>query len=297
MHFARPLFQMNVRLSKSTGLVSGIAALCGLVQADPLIFSEAGPALADIQDTIDAFRVSASDSGGVAVDNGVGGGPYDNGIRHIDWNLVGPSAATPNTMPGDYFATTVPVGANIATTGVGLRVSALPGEGPELRFGDINPQYSTIFQAAGDNRVFAPELSTVTDVRFTLPSAPGSPAWVNGFGAVFFDVDGAAGTEPTSIEFWDINGRSLGHTRVPVSDSGVSFLGVRFDPGVHVGLVRITSGNIPLLPGIDDGLGGVVDIVAMGSFFFSEPMAIPEPTPLALGLLGLFGLAVCRRRS
>jgi hypothetical protein len=45
----------------------------------------------------------------------------------------------------------------------------------------------------------------------------------------------------------------------------------------------------------DGGLGGLADAIAMGPFFFSEPLAIPEPGTAALLSLGLLGLLWRRR--
>jgi hypothetical protein len=178
-------------------------------------------------------------------------------------------------------------------------VSARSGESLLPRFGDINLQYPTIFQSfGGGERLFTPVLSTVTDVRFFLPGTPTAPAWVSGFGAIFLDVDNAGGLASTTLEFWDIDGRSLGHWHAEAASDGVSFLGVTFDPDVHVGRVRITNGNIPPYPGIDDGLAGIVDVVALGPFYFSEPMVIPEAGSgalLALGLGVLLGFRSPRR--
>jgi hypothetical protein len=278
---------MSVDWGKIVGMAVGICASGMGLRAGAVVFSEAGPTGADLMDTVEAFRVALSNTGDVAVDNGLGGGPYTDGLRHVDWDLVPTEQATPNSMNGDFFNSTAPVGVNMTTLGSGFLVSAKPGEGPELRFGDINPQYTTIFQPFGGDRLFTPVLSTVTDVTFFLPGSPSSSAWVSGFGAIFLDVDNPGGLNATTIEFWDIDGKALGHWHVEAADNGVSFLGVKFDPNVHVGRVRITNGNIPPYPGLDDGLGGVVDIVAMGPFWFSEPMAIPEPGTLALSLTGL----------
>lgn len=265
--------------------------------AAPVVFSDAGAGAADIADTVEAFRVQLSQTGGTVVDNGVGGGPFTTGIRHVDWDLVPAVYATPDTMPGDFFNTDAPVGVVLSTFGEGFLVSAKPGEGLPLRFGDINPQYETIFQSFEGNRLFSPNLSTITDVTFFVPGDPDFPAFVRGFGAVFSDVDNPGGLRPTALEFWNINGKSLGYFQVEAADNGLSFLGVWFDGPEAIGRVRITNGNVPPFPGVNDGADpmGVVDIVALGPLFFSEPLAIPEPGTGTLLGLGLLGLLIRRR--
>lgn len=279
---------MNVAAGKAVTVGAALLTTIAPAQAAPVIFSDAGDSAADIADTVEAFQARLSQTGGTVVNNGVGGGPFTTGIRYVDWDLVPAAHATGDTMPGDFFNTEVPVGVVLSTFGEGFLVSAKPGEGLPLRFGDINPQYETIFQGFEGDRLFSPNLSTITDVTFYVPGDPDFPAFVHGFGAVFSDVDNPGGLRPTALEFWDTNGRSLGHFQVEAADNGLSFLGVWFDGPEAIGRVRITNGNVPPFPGTNDGLNGV-DIVALGPLFFSEPLAIPEPgtgTLLALGMLG-----------
>lgn len=276
---------------------SALLADVASVHAGAVVFSAAGASQVDIQTTIEDFRLATSESGDEAVDNGVGGGPFQSGLRHIDWDVVPSDVAKSERLPGDFFSTSVPVGANLSTLGTGLRVSALPADALALRFGDLEPSYTATFAAYGVHRLFAPVNSTVTDIRFSVPGSPETPAVVNGFGAIFADVDQPLGLQTTLVEYWDISGQLLGYYQVPPKDNGVSFLGVHFDGPEQVARVRITSGNIPLVSGVDDGLGGVVDLVAMGQFFYSEPMAIPEPTTRILFAGGLAALLVSTRRN
>ncbi len=275
------------------GWAAALAALSVSVQAAPVIFSDAGATPADILDTVEAFKVQISQTGPVAQNNGVGGGPFSVGFRQINWDQVPTAFATPNFMPGDYFNTAVPVGAVLSTTGNGLRVSAKTGEGLPLRFGDIQPSYETTFQSYDGERIYAANLSTVTDVRFYVPGDPTTPAFVHGFGLVFTDVDKSP---LASLQFYDVNGNFLGGFSAPAANNGLSFLGVWFNAAEQIGRVRIFAGSPPLMPGIDDGgMGGLADVIAMGPFFFSEPLAIPEPGPAALLSLGLLGLLWRRR--
>jgi hypothetical protein len=106
------------------------------------------------------------------------------------------------------------------------------------------------------------------DVIFFVPSTP-RKATVNGFGAVFTDVDRA---DSTKIEYFGAGNKLLFRYFVPnVSNSkeSLSFLGVLFDQGERVYRVRITSGNAPLSFNNNDG--GAKDIVAMDDFIYGEP--------------------------
>jgi hypothetical protein len=157
-----------------------------------------------------------------------------------------------------------------------------------------NATYST-FSAFSALRLFSPVESNITDVTFTLPGSPTTPAYVTGFGAVFSDVDLA---DTTSIEFFDLSGAPLiaSGWSVPTSPGGLSFLGVIFDAGEQIGRVRITTGNTA--PGPNES--GVVDVVMMDDFLYSEPQtAIPEPTSMLLVGASLAGLVsvVRKRRS
>ncbi len=284
-------------------LLSGAVAFAFLTpssHAGAVVFSDAGTATAEIQDTIDAFRVAASETGSTPVDNGVGGGLYVNGLRHLDWDVVPSGLATPSSLPANYFKNDVPVGVGLSTLGTGLRVSAVTGESVLPAFGDVQPSYQAQFAAYGDHRMFAPINSTVTDIRFFVPGEPGTPAAVSAFGAIFMNVHTPKGElHPSMVEYWDISGQLLGYYLVPPSEEGVSFLGVRFDGGEQVARVRINSGNIPLIGGADDGAGDVANMVSMGQFFYSEPLSIPEPRSSMLLVVG--GLAVwlasARRRG
>ena len=134
--------------------------------------------------------------------------------------------------------------------------------GAPVRFGDINPSYTSTFRAFSEERLFSPVGSNVVNLRFFVPGT-NSPAVVRGFGAVYTDVDKK---ETAAFEFFGKDDRSLGKFAVPVSKDGLSFLGVAF-PRAIVARVRIVYGNTKLGP--DDGAR--YDVAVMDDFIFGEP--------------------------
>lgn len=276
------------------------AALAAGASAAPLVRTGSGNSPAAVQAIVDQFR---ADLGGV--NNGVGGS-FPTGRREINWDAPALDAfAFPNNMPPDFFnrasapgVVGSPRGATFSTDGEGFYVSKRDAandlSNPLLRFGDINPQYNSIFQVFSQQRLFAPDGSTVTNVRFFVPGSPTTAATVAGFGAIFTDVDSDASTR---IDYYDELDQLIFTQNVTPENNGLSFLGVSFTQGERIARVRIISGNAELNEFNNDGavLGDeVLDVVAMDDFFYSEPQAIPAPG--ALALLGAAGAAAGRRR-
>ncbi len=276
---------------------AAVAALAAGVSASPVVRSAAGADPASIQAAVDQFRIDISLGG---ANNGVGGGPFATGRREINWDAAGLDAfASPGLMPADFFNRAVagsPRGAEFTSPGAGVQVSQRnapdPGD-PNLRFGNISPQYNTIFQAFSQQRLFAGAGSTVIDGRFFVPSSPTTAATVFGFGAVFTDVDL---DNSTFIDFFDEGGQLLHRAFAAPANNGLSFLGVSFDAGERVASIRMTLGNTAMAPGVTDGFNDVnfQDIVAADDFFYSEPQAVPGAP--AAGLLALAAGAGLRRR-
>ena len=279
-------------------LISCCAAIQCAVAAP---VSTAASGLAAVTAARDTFRTQIG-GGNVAGANGSFGGVR----REINWDGVPDARSAPNNLPADFFNVNSPRGAVFSTPGTGFQVSATAASGTPVRFGNINATYLTTFVTFSPERLFTALGSNITDVTFFLPGTA-TPATVSAFGAVFTDVDNA---NTTSIQFFDTANNSLGTFFVPPSGGDVSFLGVIFDGGERVSRVRITSGNVALLP---NDSPPAADVVAMDDFLYSEPLVLlsaprqpPLPIPalhpaglalIALIVTGLAALGIRRRRS
>jgi hypothetical protein len=275
---------------------TGIAALTfaalvvlsptGLAQAE-IVFSAFGANAAAIQTTVEDFR---ADLGSL---NPNVAGSFGTGRREINWDGVPDMFSAPNLLPNDFFNVNSPRGAVFSTPGTGVEVSAnaVNPTNTLVRFGNIDPNYPSLFQVFSPQRLFTPINSNIVDVNFFVPGSS-VPALTNGFGAVFTHV---VLPDMTSLMFFGPNNESLGTFFVPsvLGDQTFSFLGVDFG-SLEVSRVRITSGNVALAPG---QLGPGVTV--MDDFIYGEPTAVPAPglPALILACGGLFVLVRRRQRA
>lgn len=206
-------------------------------------------------------------------DNGGQPGTILPGYREFNWDSVPDEFAAPNFLPGDFFnGTAEPLarGATLSTPGDGVQVSA-DGDNPTstpVRFGHINTTYPARFRTFSEERLFSPIGSNIVDLTFTVPGTQ-TPALVDGFGAVYTDV----GTRKTSFRYYDRQGRLLGTFKVPKSQNGLSFLGVKFDSPV-IARVRIRYGTARLGPNDSP----TKDVAVMDNFIYGEPVAAASVT-------------------
>ncbi|MGH8986387.1 MAG: hypothetical protein ACRDY6_21290 [Acidimicrobiia bacterium] len=225
--------------------------------AEPTVVTGAG----DITAVVDEYREL------LGPDNGGAPGGRESGRRELTWDGVPDELAAPNPLPPDFFnAPEEPRarGAVLETPGDHVAVSANQANpaGVPVRFGDINPTYVDTFTAFSEEKVFSPVGSNVVNLRFNVAGTD-TPAAVRGFGAVYTDVDSA---DAADFEFFDADDNSLGTYAVPVSEDGLSFLGVAFDDPI-VARVRIVYGNAELGPDDD----AQYDVAVMDDFIYGEP--------------------------
>ena len=238
-----------------------------------LVRSAAGANAAAIQATVDQFR---TDLGAL---NPNTSGSFPSGRREINWDGVPDNLAAPNNLPANFFNVNSPRGVVFSTPGTGFQVSAnsVNPTGTAAEFGNINPNYPTLFAPFSPQRLFTALGSNLTDVTFFVPGST-TPALVTGFAVVFSDVDLA---NTTSVQFFDGTGASLGTFFVPniAGNETLSFLGVSFSGNPRIGRVRITCGNQAL-----SASNTANDVVVMDDFIYGEPQtasATPTPTPTA----------------
>ena len=268
----------------------------------PKVFQAAGPDAAAIQGAVDAFREALGDN------NFSVGGPLPTGRREINWD--GGNANNPATVVagnpfrgfqltrGAIFST--PDGTGFVQGPPSADAILAPPGGLAGFF--HNPTYATAFGAFSPLRLFSAVGSNVIETTFVVP-VENVPATVNGFGAIFTDVDqpdggsngGVRGNHGAStfLECFDRNGELLFSGAVPAApgDAGQSFLGILFEDA-RIASVRITAGDVA--PGPDDGspllprqrpipFSGppprrpgkiAVDVVMTDDFIYGEPQPL-----------------------
>src|SRR2546422_2632300 len=231
--------------------------------AAPVVCASAGARTADIQAAVDAFRAFLGPL------NPNVAGSFPSGRREINWDGVPDAFSAPNNLPANFFNANSPRGAVFFTPGSGFQVSAdsvNPTNTP-VRFGNLHPVFPRIFSTFSPERLFTALDSNIVETVFFVPGSHTGAA-VGGFGSVFTGVNE---DDSTKIEYFDVAGRLLFSRNVlpgPTNRGSLSFLGVGFDAGERVFLVRIRSGSrIPRTP--------AHDVVVMDDFIYGEPQALP----------------------
>ena len=252
---------------RSVLFVLSLLALSHPTLASAVIRVAAGANAAAIQAAVDQFR---TDLGGA--NNGVGNS-FPTGRREINWDGVPDNFAEPNALPFNFFNVNSPRGVvfhSIANIGGNhqFRVSSSAASGVAVRFGNIDASYATIFQTFSAERLFHGRFSNEIEILFLIPGT-NIPAAVNGFGAVFCDVD----SSNTFIEYYAPDGNKISGSSLNVASNGLSFIGTSFNAGERVAKVIIRLGNSNLQAGNVDGTNSV-DVVAMDDFIYGEPHAL-----------------------
>lgn len=250
-------------------LVFGLTA-AGAADADPIVTSLSAGTSAALQPTVDAFRAQL----GALNPNVSGSAPA--GRREINWDGVPDAFASPTNLPFDFFNARSPRGVLFTSVeGAPARVlvsSIVPGR---ERFVDIEPTYAGLFTTFSASRLFASQNTPSgvsdpsVDVLFRVPGS-GTAASTNAFGVVF---TGVSFPNRTYLQFYSSEGRNLGLYPAPVG--ALSFVGVRYDAGERIGLVRVRSGDARLGAGIRESVSQ--DLVAMDDFVYGEPQRLATP--------------------
>ncbi len=261
-----------------TILLTIIAASLG---APAAVFTASGALASDIQASVDSFRAA------LGANNGVGGS-FATGRREINWDGVSDAFSAPNQLPGNFFNVNSPRGVVMSTPGTQLQVSANAASGTPVEFGNLNAGYPAHITPFSAQRLFTPLGSNIVDIQFFIPGT-NTPTSVLGFGAVFTDVQTAAGTLFTVFY---ANGDNGGQFAVPANAAagGFSFLGLT-DSVNRYSRIRIQSGQVDLGSGITQNLQANLDVVAMDDFIYGEPFnaaaGVPEPASVVLIGAGL----------
>lgn len=246
-------------------------------------YSGAGATPASITATRDAFRAAVG-GGAVAGANGDFGGLR----REINWDGVPAGSSDPNFMPGNFFNTTSPRGAEFTTPGTGFLVSAAPGGVTPALFG-----FPADLQTFSPTKLFATVGSNIMDIRFFVPGTT-TAATTSAFAAIFVDAE-----DPnlTLMEFFnESNTVIFSQFAAPAGNAGLSFLGGVADAGERIARVRITlPANFLVSNGVRDN--EAIDFVVMDDFLYATPTSTGVPEPSSLGLLALGGLMLVRFRQ
>jgi hypothetical protein len=184
-----------------------------------------------------------------------------------NWDGIPDAFSAPNNLPANFFNKNSPRGVVFFTPGAGFQVTGKAGVAP-IEFDNLRPDASNKFVVFSRPRLFTALASPITEILFFVPGTA-QAATSKGFGSVFTDVDR---DDSTKIEYFDVNGSLLFSGFVPAAkrDETLSFLGVAFDAGEEVFLVRITSGDVELA---GSNRGGR-DVVVMDDFIYGEPQPL-----------------------
>jgi hypothetical protein len=209
--------------------------------------------------------------------------------REINWDGVPAGSSDPNLMPGNFFNTTSPRGAEFTTPGTGFLVSAAAGGATSILFG-----FPADLQTFSPTKLFATIGSNIMDVRFFVPGTS-TAATTSAFAAIFVDVETPS---QTLMEFFDESNTVIFSQFVATAgNQGLSILGGVADAGERIARVRITMpANFLVSNGVLDNPN--IDIVVMDDFLYATPTATGVPEPSSLGLLALGGLmaSILRRK-
>jgi hypothetical protein len=215
----------------------------------------------DVAAQVAAFGLAIGD-----VNNKGEPGLHAAGRREINWDGVPAQFTNTDTFPGNFFNQNSTRGAVYSVSnGTGLRVS-------DDGFTDVNQTYASEFVPFSTPRLFAPTGTNQSEITFRIPGSDTAAA-VRSFGAVMVDVDKA---NTSRLRAYDKENRLIADVPAPARSAPTAFslVGVTFDQPV-IARVVLTLGEAPIGAGIDDlSYGGLVDLVVLDDFLYSEPQPI-----------------------
>src|SRR6266542_2555216 len=135
----------------------------------PTVFQAAGPNVASIQSSVDAFRTALGNP------NNGNAGSLMTGHREINWDGAGgvDTTTTAPVTPFNVFLNTR--GSQFTTPGIGLS-QAPPSGGAQGGLAGLfnNPTYGTIFKTFSPSRLFTPVGSNITEALFFVLGTNGA---------------------------------------------------------------------------------------------------------------------------
>lgn len=238
--------------------------------ATPTVRIASGANAAAIQTAVDQFR---ADLGTLNPNNGQS---FPGGRREVNWDGVPDNFSDPNLFKNDFFNVNSPRGVvfNAIESGNSSNAFLVSADNSNptntaVRFGSINPAYSTIFQVFSPQRLFMMKNSTLMETVFFIPGTK-IAATVNGFGVIFADVDNSTNA---TIKLFAPDGSLITALDAPAATDGLSFVGASFTDGTRIARVVIESGKNILAAQNVDGTNGV-DVTVMDDFIYGEPRAL-----------------------
>ena len=200
--------------------------------------------------------------------------PADSGRREINWDGVPAALTDVDTFPANFFNVNSKRGALYSTPGTGLRVDSTD-------FAAVNGALAAQFTTFSAKKLFMPVGSNQVDITFRLVGTD-TRGLVEGFGAVFVDVDRAGST---TIQYFDADDQLLATTTAPNHGAAqlLSFTGAVFEAPI-VARVRITSGDAAFTAtSTDISVAGTQDLVAMDDFVYGEPRPLGPDAAVTVG--------------
>jgi hypothetical protein len=190
------------------------------------------------------------------------------GRKEINWDDVVLALTNTDIFPGDYYNRTDAGGPYDRKRGIVFTTQSNKFRVSNNKFADIDPLYSDEFVPFSPLKNFTSRGSNIIDVHFKEPGTD-KPGYVQGFGAVFSDVNISGSASVSLYSGYNL----IGNYKVKIADTGQpSFLGI-YMPGKKITRVRIKLGEAALGNGLQDVCDSPngKDLVTLDDVIFSTP--------------------------